>query len=205
MRSRAISLGIPVETAPRQLLDDVVPDGRHQGVVLHTSPYPYVDFRDLTLTGGSVLLLDHLQDVQNFGTLLRSAEAFGVTDVIIPKDRSGTITPAVVNASAGAVEHLRIARVTNLSRTIDELKEAGYWIAGLDRAEGAQSLETFEPSQSLALVVGAEGSGLSHGVASQCDILLCIEQAGKIDSLNASVAGSIALFHLTRDERLRHE
>jgi 23S rRNA (guanosine2251-2'-O)-methyltransferase len=203
IQSRAVSLEIPVESAPRSLLDDIVGDARHQGVILRTSPYPYADFEDMPLQGEPLLILDHLQDVQNFGTLLRSAEAFGVTGVIIPKDRSGEITPAVVNASAGAVEHQRIARVTNLGRTIAILKSAGYWIAGLDRAEGAQSLDDFDPPGALALVIGAEGKGLTSSVAAQCDILLTINQIGKIESLNASVAGSIALFHLTRTQRTR--
>ena len=201
VRALAESQHVPIEMAPRQMLDDVVAGGRHQGVVLRTSAYPYVDFQDLPQQGEPILVLDHLQDPQNFGSLLRSAEAFGVIGVIIPKDRSGEITPAVVNSSAGAVEHQFIARVTNLGRTIDGLKKNGYWIVGLDRAASSQSLEEFDPPESVALVVGAEGTGLTASVAAQCDMLVSIEQTGKIDSLNASVAGSIALFHLTRGLR----
>ncbi|CAN5828047.1 23S rRNA (guanosine(2251)-2'-O)-methyltransferase RlmB [soil metagenome] len=201
MRSLAESRQISIEMAPRQLLDDIVDEGRHQGVVLRTSAYPYVEYQDLPRQGRPVLLLDHLQDPQNFGSLLRSAEAFGVTGVIIPRDRSGEITPAVVNASAGAVEHQFIARVTNLGRTIDDLKESGYWIVGLDRTAISQPLDDFDPPNPVALVVGAEGKGLTASVSAQCDILVSIDQVGQIDSLNASVAGSIALFHLTRKFR----
>ncbi len=197
-RQSAEAARIPTESFPRQLLDDQAPGSRHQGVILLTSPYPYVDFGDLLLNGSPVLVLDHLQDPQNFGSLLRSAGAFGVSNVVIARDRSAAISPAVVNASAGAVEHLQIAQVTNLGRAVDDLKQQGYWIVGLDRSPTAQSLGSFDPPQAFVLVVGAEEHGLSASIAARCDLLVQIEQSGKIDSLNASVAGSIALYHLTR-------
>ncbi len=201
MRSDAERLGVPMDTAPRLLLDDTIGGGRHQGVLLLTSRYPYADLDALLESARPVLVLDHLQDPQNVGSLLRTAEAFGVPNVILPKDRSAEITPSVVNASAGAVEQLRVAQETNISRALQSLKKRGYWIVGLDNAPDAVSLEAIDVPIPFGLVVGAEGSGLSQAATSHCDYVARIDQAGTIESLNAAVAGSIALFWLTHDIR----
>ncbi len=148
------------------------------------------------------LALDHLQDVQNLGTLLRTAEAMGVTGVVLPGRRSAGVTPAVVNVSAGAVEHLKIALVSNLVQALEALKESGAWVAGLDAAPDAKPFADVELTGPLVLVVGAEGAGLSRLVRERCDWLVEIPMVGKVESLNAAVAGSVVLV-AARQARLR--
>ena len=170
----------------------------HQGVVAEVSDYPYVEVE--TLLGGRAaeeeplfLVLDHLQDVQNLGTLLRTAEAMGVNGVLIPGRRAAGITPAVVNASAGAVEHLRVALVGNLVQSLLELKRNGIWVVGLEAVESSVPLTRADLSGPLALVVGSEGAGLARLVRERCDWLLSIPMYGRVSSLNAAVAGSVVL------------
>jgi len=188
--------GCPVSEAPRQMLDRAGPVN-HQGVAAEAAPYPYSGLDGIlaaTAQGEPVLLvLDHLQDVQNLGTLLRTAEAMAVAGVVLPDRRAADITPAVVNASAGAVEHLPIAQVVNLVRGLEQIKAAGYWVVGLDESPEAVSLARADLTGRLALVVGAEGPGLSRLVREHCDWLVRIPMHGKIGSLNAAVAGSVAV------------
>jgi 23S rRNA (guanosine2251-2'-O)-methyltransferase len=188
--------GCPAVEAPRQTFDRLGPVN-HQGVLAETGPYPYVDF-DQILPGlqdaqSLYLILDHLQDVQNAGTLLRTAEAMAVTAVLMPDRRAAGITPAVVNASAGAVEHLPIALAGNLVQAFDRLKEAGVWVVGLDACPEAIPLDRADLMGRLALVVGAEGAGLARLVRERCDWLLAIPMYGQVGSLNVAVAGSVAL------------
>jgi len=189
-------IGAPVVEMRRDRMDDAV-GANHQGVVAQAAEYPYVDLDELLAPGPSgdrlYLALDHLQDVQNLGTLLRTAEAMGVAGVILPGRRSAAVTPAVVNASSGAVEHLRIALVTNLAQSLEALKAEGVWVAGLDAAPEAKSLSKTDLTGPLCFVVGAEGAGLSRLVRDRCDWLVSIPMVGKVESLNASVAGSIVL------------
>lgn len=188
--------GCPVIPAARPVLDRAG-TVNHQGVVAEAAPYPYVDLDELLASSGQrdalYLVLDHLQDVQNLGTLLRTAEAMAVTGVILPDRRSAGITPAVVNASAGAVEHLRVAQVVNLAQALDQLKANGVWVAGLDATTEAIPLPRADLSGPLAVVVGAEGAGLARLVREHCDWLLAIPMFGQVTSLNAAVAGSIVL------------
>ena len=188
--------GCPVTTASRPVLDRVGPVN-HQGVVAEANPYPYLDLNDLLAAAGEgdalYLALDHLQDVQNLGTLLRTAEAMAVTGVLLPDRRAAGITPAVVNASAGAVEHLPIAEVGNLVQALERLKGAGVWVVGLDASPGAVPLAKADLTGRIALVVGAEGAGLARLVREHCDWLLAIPMYGKVASLNAAVAGSAVL------------
>lgn len=193
--------GLPIVRVPRAELDRLTRQANHQGVALEAEPYPYVDFDELTRTPGTLLILDHLQDPQNFGTLLRTAEATGVSGVIVPEDRSVGVTPAVVNASAGAVEHLAIARVTNLPRVIEALKCAGWWIIALDTGPDAQDLFRADLPAPVALVIGAEGVGISRLVRKLSDLVVQIPMTGKVASLNAATAGSIALYELFRRQR----
>lgn len=144
------------------------------------------------------LVLDSLQDPQNFGTLLRTAEAVGVRGVVIPAHRAVAVTPAVVNASAGASEHLRIARVANLARALDALKEARVWVIGLEAAPGAVPLWEAPLHSDVALVVGGEGEGIRRLVLERCDIVASLPLLGQIESLNAAVAGSVALYEALR-------
>ena len=171
----------------------------HQGVALEASGYPYADFPaiiDKIEESGTpmfILLIDQIHDVQNLGTLLRSAEIFGVHGMIIPVHRAAGITPAVVNSSSGASEHLLIAQM-NISQAIDELKQKGAWVVGLDMDDSAQSIEQIDLKGPLAVVVGSEGEGLRRLVREKCDHIAFIPMAGKVASLNAAVAGSIALY-----------
>jgi len=188
---------LPVKRAPRKRLDQV--HANHQGVVLEASGYPYADLTDIFELAEKrqeplfVLLLDTLNDPQNFGALLRTAEAVGAHGVVIPLARTVGVTPAVVNASSGACEHLLVAQA-NLSQAITALKEAGAWIIGLDSGQQAQSPEKVRLDGALGLVVGAEGEGMRPLTVKSCDILMRMPMVGKVESLNAAVAGSVALY-----------
>jgi 23S rRNA (guanosine2251-2'-O)-methyltransferase len=194
----ARSIQVPVERVDRDALDRVVYDVNHQGVVALTTPYPYASADALAQIDGSMLALDHLVDPQNVGTLLRAAEAFGIGAVLIPRDRAAGITPAVVNSSAGAVEHLQIVQTVNLAQEIERLKKRGLWIVGIEHHERAEILgQTAIPTPCM-LVIGSEGQGMGPNLAKRCDLLLKIPMAGAVNSLNAATAGSIALFALTQ-------
>lgn len=196
---RLAELGqVAIDEVPRQLLDDLTRGANHQGVGLDASEYPYVMVEDIAAETGTVLVLDHLQDPQNLGTLLRAAEAAGVAGVVIPQDRAVAVTPAVVNASSGAVEHMMVAQVPNLPRALDFLKTSGRWVIGLDEAATSQPLFTTELPLPAALVVGGEASGIGVNVARRCDLTVSLPMRGRVASLNAASAGSIVLFDLLR-------
>lgn len=196
--------GLQHAVVPRAMLDDLTAGANHQGVALEAGPYPYTSL-DAILARASerdeqplLLLLDHLQDPQNIGTLLRTAEVVAVHGVVLPDRRAAGVTPAVVNASSGAVEHLLIAQTANLVQSIEELKQRGVWVAGLEDDPRAVVFDGQRADMPLALVVGAEGPGLGRLVREHCDFLLRLPMAGQLASLNASVAGSIALYSLWR-------
>ncbi len=188
---------VPVRRVPRRDLDRL--GVNHQGVVLEVGEYPYAALTDLFERAEArreplfVLLLDALQDPQNLGTLLRTAEAVGVHGVVIPLARAAQVTPAVVNASSGASEHLLIARA-NLHQAIEALKDAGAWVVGLDQGEQAQGPGAIRLDGALGLVVGSEGRGMRPLVRRSCDLLLRLPMRGRVESLNAAVAGSVALY-----------
>ncbi len=206
--STAQLIGCPVLEVPRRRLDEAAP-ANHQGIVALADAYPYVELDDLLAQPGEghdaplFLALDHLQDVQNVGVLLRTAEAVKVTGVILPARRSAGVTPAVVNASAGAVEHLKIALVGNLVQALTTMKAEGVWVVGLDAAPQATPLAEAQLTGPLALVVGAEGEGLSRLARERCDWLVSIPMLGKVDSLNAAVAGSVVLVQARQARPLR--
>ena len=197
---------IPILRAPRTGLDKIHP--AHQGVILEASGYSYrniEDILDLAKERGEppfVLMLDTLNDPQNFGTLLRTAEAVGVHGVVLPLARTVAVTPAVVNASSGASEHLLIAQA-NLSQAIDTLKEANTWVVGLDESPESRLPSEVRLDGGLILVVGSEGQGLRPLVKSKCDFLLRLPMQGQVESLNAAVAGSVTLYlaYLARQNR----
>lgn len=198
---------VPVERVERQVLDKQLRDANHQGVTLETGEYPYVEL-DACLARAAerhepalLLLLDHLQDPQNIGTLLRTAEVVGAHGVVLPGRRAAEITPAVVNASSGATEHLPIVIVSNLAQTIGELQKAGVWVVGLEDDPNAQDFDSADLNMPLALVVGAEGVGLARLVRERCDFLVRLPMAGQVASLNAAVAGSIALYSAWRQRK----
>jgi len=181
-------------------LDALAKGARHQGVVAIGGTYPYLSFEELIeqLPEPALLVaLDEVTDPHNFGAIVRSAVAFGAHGVITLKQRAAPVTPVVVRASAGATEHARIARVTNLAQSLLSLSNSGFDVIGL-AAEGAADLRTLSSSQgSRVLVVGSEGRGLRRLVRERCTELVRIPMAGPIESLNASVAAAIALYALT--------
>lgn len=174
-------------------------DSNHQGVLAECSPFIYSSLPDILAFAAKepepafVLLLDLIQDPQNLGTLLRTAEAVGVHGVVIPSRRAAGITPAVVSSSSGACEHLLIAR-ENLHQAMVALKGEGVWITGLEGTPDAKTADEIDLGGAMALVVGSEGSGLRRLVREGCDFLLRIPMRGKVESLNAAVAGSIGLY-----------
>lgn len=188
---------IPVERVPRARLEKL--KANHQGLALEVSAYPYADLSDVFELAEKrkeplfVLLLDALNDPQNFGTLLRTAEAVGVHGVVIPLARTVEMTPAVVNASSGASEHLLVTQA-NLHQAIEELKKADVWVIGLEGGENATAAERVRLDGALGLVVGSEGEGMRPLVAKSCDVLMKLPMRGQIESLNAAVAGSVALY-----------
>ena len=201
MLAHARSTNLAVERPPRFVLDQLTAGANHQGVALDASPYPYASLDDITSATGTILVLDHLQDPQNFGTLLRAGEAAGVAGAIIPQDRAVAVTPAVVNASAGAVEHLRVCQTPNLARVLDLLKDAGWWSVGLDTGPDAANLFTADLPSPIALVVGAEGGGIGPNVRRHCDLIVSLPMQGRVASLNAASAGTVALFELVRRQQ----
>jgi 23S rRNA (guanosine2251-2'-O)-methyltransferase len=191
---------IPLQKGQRRQLDKAVGDEHHQGVTAQVGGYPYVQLDEIWAEQERraeppfLLALDCLQDPQNFGALLRTADAVGVQGVLVPKRRAVAVTPATVNASAGAVEHLLVARVTNLVRALQELKERGVWVVGLESLPQARDLPQVDLDMPLALVVGSEGQGLRRLVRESCDLLLRLPMRGHVASLNAAVAGAVALY-----------
>lgn len=195
--------GVKVQWLDRRLLDRLSQGANHQGVLAEASAYRYSSLEDLLRQAEAsaglplLLALDAIEDPQNFGTLLRSAEAVGASGVVIPVHRSVGVTPAVEKSSAGAVEYLAIARVTNLARALADLKTRRYWIAGLDAA-GTVPYDEFAVDVPLVIVVGAEARGLGRLVREACDVLVRLPMRGHIESLNAAVAGSIVLYEVLR-------
>lgn len=194
----AEAMQLEVGETKRAWLDSKTNKANHQGAVLETSAYTYVPLDTILESTGDMppflLLLDLLQDVQNVGTLLRTAEAVGLDGIIIQERRAASITPAVVNASSGAVEHLQVAQVTNLVRTMEDLKQRDVWFAGLDVGDDAVRLDQANLAGGLGLVVGSEGQGLRRLVRETCDFIVYLPMRGQIESLNAAVAGSVALY-----------
>ena len=188
---------IPVESATRAELDRCQPG--NQGLLLEVSAYPYVALTDIfersqqRAESPLILVLDSLQDPQNLGTLLRTAEAVGVHGVLLPLRRTAAVSPAVVNASSGASEHLLVTQV-NLAQAIKTMQDRDIWVIGLESGPEAQLLDKNALRGSLALVIGAEGQGMRSLIRKSCDQLFHLPMRGSIESLNAAVAGSIALY-----------
>jgi 23S rRNA (guanosine2251-2'-O)-methyltransferase len=188
---------LPIHHVPRSKLDEI--GGPHQGIALETSSYPYRSLDEMLERAQGAgeppffLLLDTLQDPQNLGSLLRTAEAVGVHGVLLPLKRTAMVTPSVVSASSGACEHLLIA-LANLAQAIERLKQNNIWIIGLDVESDSQLADRVNLDGPIALVVGSEGEGMRRLVRESCDVLLRLPMLGKIESLNAAVAGSVVLY-----------
>lgn len=201
--SLAKEQGIVISNANRKKLDQLVGSTNHQGVIASVAAYDYVEVEDILVRAKEknepafVLILDELEDPHNLGSILRTADATGAHGVIIPKRRSVSLTATVAKASAGAIEYVPVARVTNIVRTMEELKEQGVWIAGTDAA-GTQDFREGDYSMPLALVIGSEGKGMSRLVRENCDFLYRLPMVGQVTSLNASVAAALLMYEVHR-------
>jgi 23S rRNA (guanosine2251-2'-O)-methyltransferase len=195
--------GVAVHRREKIDLTKMCASSHHQGIALEVEPFRYTDLDDLLAslaqsgTPGFLLVLDSILDPHNLGALIRSAACAGANGVIIPRDRACGITAAAEKASAGAVEMIPVAQVTNIVQSLETMKKGGYWVYGL-AGEVSQSLYDVKFSGNTVLVIGGEGEGLRHLVRKQCDVVMSIPQYGGVSSLNASVAGGIALFDIAR-------
>jgi 23S rRNA (guanosine2251-2'-O)-methyltransferase len=188
--------GVPVRFEPRSALDRLAGTSAHQGVVALGAAKKYVEL-EAVAPAGILVVLDGVEDPHNLGAVIRTAHAAGASGVVIPERRAANVTDVVAKAAAGALEYLPVVRVTNINRTLEELKERGYWIYGLDE-RGSEDYDRIQYSAPTALVLGAEGKGLHEQVRKHCDVLVRIPLAGKISSLNVSVAAGIVLFEWKR-------
>ena len=196
---------VRINYAQRQKLDQATDSRNHQGVMVEASSYPSVDFDDLVASakkksGNSafILILDHIEDPQNLGSLLRTAEAIGVDGVVIPSDRAVSVTPTVVRASAGATEWIDVAVVTNLVRSMKTLQDEGFWITGLEAMPESKSPAEIDLNGAVGLVVGSEGTGMGRLVRETCDFLMKLPMVGNVTSYNAGVAGAMAMYEVVR-------
>ena len=196
--------GVAVRFLTRTEIERMTHDNGHQGVLAVTSEKRYNDLDDLLAAKRAeyslIVVLDGVEDPHNLGAILRTADAAGVDGVAIPERRAAGVTGTVVKVSAGASEHLPIAKVTNISRTLEELKSKNLWTVGLDE-RGTQSYETLDYKMDCAIVLGAEGKGLHDLVRKKCDFLISIPMLGKVPSLNVSVAAAIVLYEIVRQRR----
>ncbi len=205
---RARAAGVPAEEVPAERFDRDVPPGVvHQGVLLEAGPIPILDLEELVPTSGDgwLVALDGIEDPQNLGAILRVAEAAGARGAILPERRVAPLSPAVARASAGALEHLPVAQVTNLVRALETLKERDFWVHAADPSEGRDLYEVPDRllSGRLVLVLGAEGRGLRPGVRAAVDIFVRIPMAGVVESLNVASAAAVVLFEWARRARLQ--
>ena len=196
---------VSISWTPKKNLNEMTDGAVHQGFVLRVSAFAYAELNQiLTQTADMdnplLLILDGLTDPHNFGAILRTADATNVAGVIIPKHRSVGVTPVVVKTSTGAVEHIPIARVTNLSQTLDKLKEAGYCIFGTDMVGTAST--NWNTSGKVALIIGNEGKGISANIKKQVDEMITIPMSGHVQSLNASVAAALLMYEVYRNRSL---
>ena len=204
---QAESNKLPLKKVESDQMNTMLGTGAHQGIAARVSPYPYAEIGDMLvadeISAGTcaLLLLDQLQDPHNLGAIIRTASCAGIDGIILPKDRSVTPTPAVSKASAGALEHMKITRVTNMARTLTLLKEYGLWIIGTDQA-ASQSIYTSDLTGPAAFVIGSEHKGIRPLVKKKCDMLISIPLTGPIQSLNASVAAGIVVYEAYRQRRL---
>ena len=196
--SLAKERGVRIEYRARQDLDKLAGGKNHQGVVVFTSSYEYKELEDL-LDGELLILLDGIEDPHNLGAIMRTAECAGAAGVVIPKRRSVGLTDTVAKTSAGAIEHLPCARVTNMANAIDKLKENGFWICAADM--DGQELWSSDLGGKLAIVIGNEGNGVSRLVKEKCDFTVSIPMVGSINSLNASNAAAISMYEVLRQKR----
>ena len=191
--------GVPVDLARSEEIETRCGSTGHQGICARVGPYPYAGAAELLARESPLIVaLDELQDPQNLGAICRTAECVGATGVVIPERRAADVTPAVCKASAGAVEHLPIARVRNLADFLGQAKDAGCWCYGAAAGPTSVPYDAPDYTGGVVLVMGAEGSGLRDRVAASCDQLVALPLLGRIDSLNVSAAASALLYGILR-------
>ena len=202
IRREAKKAGLRVDYVDRKRLDDLSESGNHQGVIARAAAYSYASVEDILERAEKkqeapfIFLLDGIEDPHNLGAIIRTADLAGAHGVIIPKDRAVGLTATVAKASAGALNYVPVAKVTNLARTMEDLKDRGLWFAGADM--DGKVMYDCDLKGAIGLVIGAEGSGLSRLVKEKCDFSVRIPTKGNIDSLNASVAAGILAFEIVR-------
>jgi 23S rRNA (guanosine2251-2'-O)-methyltransferase len=197
--------GVTVRFVPRDQLDRLARSKSHQGAVAVVAAKEYVGLETLLSTSSRqsfVLVLDGIEDPHNLGALIRTADGAGASGVVIPERRSAAVNATVAKTSAGASEHVKVARVVNLARALDELKERNVWIVGLDE-RGEKSYDEIDYNMDCAIVLGAEGHGLHDLIRKKCDYLASIPMAGKVPSLNVSVAGAVVMYEVARQRRAK--
>ncbi|WP_017815345.1 MULTISPECIES: 23S rRNA (guanosine(2251)-2'-O)-methyltransferase RlmB [Paenibacillus] len=196
--------GVIVQYVDKRKLDSFVPGVQHQGVIAQAAPYEYAEVEDILAAAQSkgeapfILLLDEIEDPHNLGSILRTADCTGVHGVVIPKRRSAGITATVSKTSAGAVEYVPVARVSNLGQTIDRLKEQGVWVVGTDVDTDSNLYQTDIFNGPVAIVIGNEGKGMGRLIREKCDVLVQLPMKGQINSLNASVAAGVVMYEVLR-------
>jgi 23S rRNA (guanosine2251-2'-O)-methyltransferase len=196
--SKAAVKRVPVKRVPRQRIEELARGGAHQGVAARVGPYPYSSLKEiLATTEPLVIVLDSVTDPHNLGAVLRAADGAGASGVVLPKDRAVGVTSAAVKASAGASEHVPVARETNLRRALEKMKEAGMWVYALEEAE-ATAYTDLELSGPVAFVLGSEGRGVRRLVREGCDGAVSIPMRGAVSSLNVSVAAAVLLYEAMR-------
>ena len=194
---------IVCQEVPKHKLDNTTTE-RHQGVIAFVAPYNYFELDEVLNKldinkNTTLLILDHIEDPHNLGAIIRTAEASGVKGIIIPKRRAAVVSQTAVKASAGAIEHMPVIRVSSLTDAIKKLKEKGFWIAGTTLAERSEEYTKIAKDVPLAIVIGNEGEGMSKFVTKECDFLYHLPMLGKIQSLNASVAAGIIMYERIKD------
>ncbi len=196
----AVERGVTVKRVPRRIIDDLADGANHQNMALRVGGYPYAHVEDVFALSKQrdekpfILVLDLLKDPQNVGSLLRVADAVGVHGVVLQERRGVAVTPAVVNASAGAVEHLKVVQVTNLVQAMRDLKQQDVWLVGLDLGPNVPPLDKTDLNMAIGIVLGSEGEGLRRLVRDTCDLLLALPMRGSVASLNVATTGAVALY-----------
>ena len=196
----AVERGVTVKRVPRRIIDDLASGANHQNMALRVGGYPYADMDDVFALSKQrdekpfILVLDLLKDPQNVGALLRVADAVGVHGIVLQERRGVAVTPSVVNASSGAVEHLNVVQVTNLVNAMRDLKQQDVWLVGLDLGPNVPPLDKTDLNMPIGIVLGSEGEGLRRLVRDTCDLLLALPMRGSVASLNVATTGAVALY-----------
>lgn len=204
--ARAKSMGVVIVETSRKTLDDMSETKNHQGIIATVPPYQYVEVDEILDYAKNlkeepfIVILDGIEDVHNLGSIIRTAETAGVHGIIIPKRRAASVNSTVIKTSAGAVEHIKIARVNNINDTIKYLKENGLWICGTDMETDIIYTEQ-DYNMPIAIVIGSEGKGISRLTKENCDFTVKIPMKGKINSLNASVSAGIVMYEVVRKRK----